>query len=228
MRKGMGVALAIVVCIGLFVGACVAGAKEKKSTLPAYVLDAQTVLVMIDPDAGTSMADPGGNKTAQDDVEKALMKWGRLRPVLTMGEADLVIVIRKGNKQPVQPTVGGEPTNDRPVLVQGTDSSIRVGVQQGRSPDGVQNGGPVQQRPGMGAETGPTEDTFFVYQGQTFAGDAGRIPSTSERTPVWKYMAKNGLKSPEVPAVGEFKKAVDEAVKQQQAQQQKQQPQSKP
>ena len=203
----------------VLVCACLASAKDKKkNTLPTYVLDAQTVLVMIDPDAGTSMTDPGGNKTAQDDVEKALMKWGRLR--LVMAQADLVIVIRKGNNQAVQPTIGGQPTNDRPVIVQGTDSSIRVGVQQGRSPDGVQNGGPLPQGPGMGGEIGPSEDTFLVYQGQTFGGDAAQLPSASQRAPVWKYVAKNGLKSPDVPAVTEFKKAVDEAVKEQARQQQ--------
>lgn len=212
-----------VIVVVVLLCACLAGAKDKKkNALPTYVLDAQTVLVMIDPDAGTSMTDPGGNKTAQDNVEKALMKWGRLRLVMTMAQADLVIVIRKGNKQAVQPTIGGQPTNDRPVIVQGTDSSIRVGVQQGRSPDGVQNGGPLPQGPGMGGEIGPSEDTFFVYQGQTFGGDAGQLPSASQRAPVWKYVAKNGLKSPDVPAVTEFRKAVDEAVKEQQAKQQQQ------
>ncbi|MGB2645962.1 MAG: hypothetical protein WBG02_16540 [Candidatus Acidiferrum sp.] len=209
MRKHLHFVVAIVL-----VCACLAAAKEKKkSTLPAYVLEAQTVFVMIDPDAGISMSDPGGNKTAQDDVEKALMRWGRLRPVLTM-PADLVIVVRKGNGKLVQPTVGGEPTNDRPVIVQGTDNSIRVGAQQGRSPDGVENGGPLPQRPGMGTEVGSPDDAFLVYRGQM------EQPLTTP--PVWRYVQKNGLKSPDVPAVGEFKKAVDEAVKQQQ-QQQKQQ-----
>ena len=191
-----------------------AHAKEKKrGTLPADVVEAQTVIVLIDPDAGISVTDPQGNRTAQEDVEKALMKWGRLRPILTM-PADLVIVIRKGNKQAVQPTISGEPTNDRPVIVQGTEDAIRVGVQQGRSPDGVQNGGPLPPGPRVGAEAGPVEDTFLVYEGQVGA------PLT--RAPIWRYVAKNGLKSPEVPAVAEFKKAVDEAVKQQQERQKQQ------
>lgn len=196
---------------------CVVGAKEKKkNALPDYVLQAQTVFVLIDPDAGIAVNDPQANRTAQDEVEKAFMKWGRLKPVLSMSQADLVIVIRTGNKQPVQQTIGGEPTNDRPVIVQGTDSSIRIAGQQGRNPDAAQNGGPLPQGPGLRGEVGPTEDSFLVYQGQ--------VASPLERAPIWKYLAKNGLKSPEVPAVAEFKKAVDDAVKQQQ--QKKQQPQS--
>ena len=208
----------------LLVTACTAVAKEmKKPALPTFVLDAQTVFVLIDPDAGISVTDPQANRTAQDEVEKAFMRWGRLKPVMTMSQADLVVVIRTGSKQPVQPTVSGEPTNDRPLIVQGTDNSIRVGAQQGRNPDAAQNGGPLPQGLGMGGEVASPEDTFFVYQGQTSAG--------LERAPVWRYVEKNALKAPEVRAVAEFKKAVDEAVKQQQQQQKQktQQPQpSKP
>ncbi|PYU68870.1 MAG: hypothetical protein DMG52_30255 [Acidobacteria bacterium] len=128
---------------------------------------------------------------AREDVEKALMRWGRLKPVMTMSLADLVIVIRKGNTQPVQPTVGGEPTNNRPVIVQGTgDTMARLRI------------------------------CLRYIRGGT---DAPAL----NRPVAWRYARKNGLKSPEVPAVGEFKKAVDEAVKQQQ-QKQKQQGQSAP
>jgi hypothetical protein len=214
MRKGARVIVATVI-----LGSCLASAaKEKKSGLPGYVLEAQTVFVIIDPDAGIPVNDAQGNRTAQDDVEKALMKWGRLKPVMTMSLADLVIVIRKGNTQPVQPTIGGEPTNDRPVIVQGTDNAIRIGGQQGRSPDAAQVGGPTGQRPTMGGEVAPTEDMFTVYQGR---GDAPPL----ERPVAWRFAGRNGLKSPEVPAVGEFKKAVDKAVKQQQQEQQKKQQQ---
>lgn len=46
-----------------------------------------------------------------------------------------------------------------------------------------------------------------------------------DNAPVWRYIAKNGLKSPRVEAVEEFRKAVEEsekaaAQKQQQQQQQ--------
>lgn len=93
-------------------------------------------------------------------------------------------------------------------VVQATDNTIRIGGQQGRSPDAAQNGGPTSPKAGMGGEIGPTEDLFSVYLGGT--EDALR------RGPLWRYSRKDALKSPDVPAVAEFKKAVDEAVKQQQ------------
>jgi hypothetical protein len=117
----------------LFASLTVAGNK-KKILLPAYVLKARTVVVLIDPNSGISPTSPLTNKTAQDDVERALMKWGRLNPVLDPQTADLVISIRKGSGKIVQPTITGMPTNDRPVIVQPTDSGIRIGAQQGRSP----------------------------------------------------------------------------------------------
>src|SRR2546430_12251477 len=38
--------------------------------------------------------------------------------------------VRKGSGKIVQPTIGGLPRNDRPVIVQPTDTGIRVGVQR--------------------------------------------------------------------------------------------------
>ena len=55
------------------------------------------------------------------------MKWGRFTPVMDTQTADLVITVRKGSGKMVQPTIGGLPTNDRPVVVQPTDSGIRLG-----------------------------------------------------------------------------------------------------
>src|SRR5260370_30012827 len=144
-------------------------AAKEKSTLPGYVLEAQTVFVMIDQDAGTAVNDPQGNQMAREDVEKALMRWGRLKPVMTMSLADLVIVIRKGNTQPVQPTVGGEPTNDRPVIVQGAGDTIRIAGQQGRSADAAEVGGPTRQRPLVGGEGGPVGELVTEYPGKTDA-----------------------------------------------------------
>ena len=95
--------LAIAVCALL----CCCLSVAKKNLLPAYVVQARTVLVLIDPNAGTSAESPLANKRAQDDVEKALMKWGRLKPVMELASADLVIVIRTGNGKVAQPTIGG-------------------------------------------------------------------------------------------------------------------------
>ena len=204
---------AVVVLAACFVVVAAGAAKDKKKTvLPAYVLRAETAVVLIDPEVGIPLNDAGGNRTAQDDVEKALMNWGRLHLVMDAGQADLVIVVRKGNKQVVQPTIGGVPTNDRPIIVQQTDSASRIGVQTGHPVDPSQpgqTGGPMP-----GGEVGPSEDMFSVYQGHS--------NNPTEGTYLWRYAAKDALRSPDVPAVGEFKKAVDEAVKQQQKQQQKQ------
>lgn len=204
----------------LVLAACTCGAgliwAKKKSALPPVVLNAQTVFVMVDPDAAIPVNDPSGNRTAREDVEKALMEWGRLKPTITMSQADLVIVVRKGDKQAINPTVGGQSPNDRPVIAQTTDDTVRIGVQQGRSPDAAQNGGPTSPRPGMGGQIGPTEDLFSVY--------LGRTEDALKRGPLWRYARKDALKSPNVPAVAEFKKAVDEAVKQQQKAGKPQQP----
>jgi hypothetical protein len=188
--------------------ACLASADKKKDSLPAEVLDARTVVVLIDPEAGISTSAPQANKTAQEDVEKALEKWGRLKPVLIGNTADLVITVRKGNGKIVQPTVDGEPPNDRPVVVQPSDSGIHVGVQQGRPPDSVQPS-PQETKPRLGSEIGPTEDTFMVYTG-------GPDGAPLERAPVWRYIAKNALHSPDVPAVAEFRKAIEATLKKQQ------------
>ena len=184
--------------------AAVAGPK-KKDLLPAYVLKARTVLVIVDPDVGASMSAPQANKTAQDDVEKALMKWGRFSPVIAGMPADLVITVRKGSGKVVEPTIGGG-TNDRPVIVQQTDSSIRVGGQIGRPPDAPQ-GTPRDEKPHPQMESSLPDDMFVVYE-----GSQGLHP---DGPPVWHYYGKNALRSPDVPAVAEFRKIIEAAEKQQ-------------
>jgi len=182
-------------------------ANDKKPVLPAYVLRAQTAFVLIDPDAGTSPASPQANQKARDDVEKAIMKWGRFRLVMEPGSADLIVVVRKGSGKVVQPTIGGLPTNDRPVIVQPTDNGIRLGGQTGRPP-GSTDPSPQDTHPTPQIEAGMTDDMFAVYQGG--AGNPLDGPAA------WRYMNKNALKSPNVPAVAEFRKAIEEAERQQQ------------
>jgi hypothetical protein len=191
----------------LFLFTSLAVADKKKIVLPAYVLRARTVVVLIDPSSGISPASPLANKTAQEDVEKALLKWGRLNPVLDTQTADLVIVVRKGSGKVVQPTIGGVPTNDRPVIVQQTDSSIRIGAQQGRQV-GSTDQPPQGTRPHPQTEVGPSEDMLAVYEGHVTG-------AFDQQTPAWRYLAKDALHSPNVPAVAEFRKLVDAAEKQQ-------------
>src|ERR1700681_5037715 len=91
---------------------------KKKSTLPEYVLRATTVLVVVSPDAGEPVNQPMANVTARDNVEKALMQWGRLRLVMPGEEADLVIAVRTGSGRMVQPTIHGGPIDQRPGTAQ--------------------------------------------------------------------------------------------------------------
>jgi hypothetical protein len=119
--------------------------------------------------------------------------------------ADLVIVIRTRNGKIVQPTIGGLPTNDRPVIVQPTENGIRLGGKKGQPPDETQPT-PQETAPRPRAEIGQTEDSFLVYE--------GKVANPLDRSPVWRFTGKKALRSPDVPAVSEFRKAIDEAEKQ--------------
>src|SRR2546430_1079610 len=113
--------------------------------------------------------------------------------------------VRKGSGKIVQPTIGGLPRNDRPVIVQPTDTGIRVGVQQGHPAD-VPQTSTQDTKPHPQTEVGPAEDMFMVYE--------GRLDGPLDRAPAWRYVNKDALRSPNVPAVAEFRKIIDEAEKQ--------------
>jgi hypothetical protein len=186
--------------------AATAGAKDKsKATLPEIVLRAQTALVVIAPEAGEPLDHPTANATARDNVEKALLQWGRLRPVMDGGEADLVISVRTGGHGA---TVRGGPIDQRPGVVQPTDGGIRIGAQQGHPPNGDPTMGPQDNGPRIGKESGSPDDDFEVY--------LGNVQSPLDSSPIWRYMAKDCLHAPEVTAVEQFRKAITESEKQQQ------------
>jgi hypothetical protein len=128
---------------------CLMGAAKdkKKVLLPADVLEARTVLVIIDPDAGIAVEHPNANRMAREDVEKALMKWGRYSLVMEPSNADLIITVRKGSGKTAQPTIGGVPTNNDIGVIQPTDSGGRVGVRQGNP---AIAGGPLNPSGGRG------------------------------------------------------------------------------
>lgn len=205
MRVSRVVAFALLLSATVF-----AVAKEKnKVILPTDVLRAETVVVAIDPDAGVAADAPLANSTARDDVEKALMKWGRFKLAQDVSTADLVITVRKGNRKVAEPTIGGVPSNNRPVILEPTDSDTRIGVSHGTPP---MNGDPTRSQfpvsnPHPQVESGQTQDIFAVFR--------GKRENALDSPTVWRYQAKDALRSPSVPAVEEFRKVIAEAEKQQ-------------
>src|SRR5215831_13901303 len=135
---------------------------KKKQILPDYVLRAQTVLVVIHPEAGEPVTNPTANRTAQENVEKALTQWGRFKVVMDAQTADLVISVQKGHAS--GPAVRNSPADNRPVIIQPGDSNIRLGGQVGRPPD-LTNPGPngsTTREPRMDTEIGTSSDDIFA------------------------------------------------------------------
>ncbi len=183
----------------------IAAAKDKPPVLPAYLLHARTVVIIIDPDAGESLTDPQANRIAQKDVETALLNWGRFEPILTQSEADLIIVVRKGNGKVVNATIKDPRQNNRPVMVDPTDTGVAIGVQRGRQPGISSSPADSNETPRPHTEVGEAEDTFSVYE--------GKKDDPLDAAPGWRYIAKDGLHSHNVPAVDAFRKALAEAEK---------------
>src|SRR5579862_1473388 len=184
-----------------------ANAKDKKNKpiLSADVLRAQTVLVMISPDAGERLDDPAGNRRAQEDVERSLTKWGRFRIVNEVSAADLIFTVRKGNGRMVNPTIANSPIDNRPVIFQPGADSDRIGAQHGQLPGMNQPGVPQDSEPRAQTEIGSSEDTIEVYRGD--------VDMPLDRSPVWRYSAKDALRPPSVSAVEQFHNAVDQSEK---------------
>lgn len=177
-----------------------AWAKGKpKRVLPDYVLTAHTVAVLVDPEAGVSIEDPRANQVAQKDVESALTEWGRYLPILSTGQADLIIVVRRGHGKLADVTIRDPRQNDRPGAVTTSDSSIGPAAQHGNGP--VEN----QGRPQPQADVGGADDDFEVYQ--------GNVANPLDGPAVWRWVRKDGLHPHDVPAVDEFRKAVAETEK---------------
>jgi hypothetical protein len=196
-RKHLVVAFLLLLCVPAFA--------KKKILLPVDVLQARTAIVVIDPSAGIDPEDPFANRNAKEAVEKAIMAWGRFSLVQEAGQADLIIVVRRGSGKFARPTIGGIPNNDSPVIVQPTDSGGRAGGHTGNSPgleDPTQSGPPD---PTPSVEVGESQDMFVVYRG---GGNGLNAP------PVWRYIEKDALRSPGVPAVVEFQKLIAVAEKQ--------------
>jgi hypothetical protein len=162
--------------------------------------------VVVDPEAGVAVDDPLTNRKAQEDVEKALMNWGRFTLAMEASNADLIISVRKGSGKIVQPTVAGVPINNRAVIFEPTDSGGRVGGHTGNPPGGGDPTSSQPRSPTPQVEGGPAEDMFVVFRGNR--------NNPLDYPPVWRYIEKNALRSPSVPAVDAFRKLIAEAEKQ--------------
>jgi hypothetical protein len=205
----------IIVCV-LVVQAI---AKDKKPIMPASVLQAETIAVIIEPGAGDSIT--GDNKQAREEVESALRKWGRYDVQPFPENADLIVAVRRSSST-LKPTIG-PPPNDRPVVLgPGTplpdgSMSTTIGIGVGTPPP--MTSGP-KRPPGLpGTEAGPAEDTFEVYRGT--ANLPADVGPPLDAPPLWRYIGKNALSAPNVKAVQEFRKAVEDATKAQNTQTQK-------
>jgi hypothetical protein len=212
--------LSAFVILGLLAAAA-ALAKSKDKTLPPYILQAHTVAVVVDPNAGIDPEDPRANQVAQKDVETALLNWGRFQPVISPAEADMIIVIRKGHGRLADATITDPRQNDRAGVINPTDNGIGVGAQRGSQPNlGGSDGArypqgtapspgsappPQAQVPHPQLEVGGGDDWFMVYE--------GKVAKPLNGSPGWRYMAPEGLHPHSVPAVEEFKKAVAAAEK---------------
>jgi hypothetical protein len=185
----------------LLIYATIATAKDKKKfLLPTDVLEARTVLVVVDPGAGIAIEAPNANRKALEDVENALTNWGRFRLVRSEYNADLVILVRKGNGKIAQTTIGGVPTDNRPVIIEPTnDASLE------RIPTPGQTA-PTRPDPHPQEEVGTRDDMFAVYR--------GKRENATDYPVVWRFSGKDALQSPGVPAVDAFRELIVESEKQ--------------
>lgn len=206
LRKLLAVT-AIILCSAL-------ASAKKKAILPADILRARTVLVIVDPTAGVDARDPNANRAARANVEKALDQWGRFTLVQEGFTADLVITVRKGNGKLIQPTIGGTPINGTPPVSGGTTSTptqvtTRGAVRLGPgNPNDPSSAGTQPSTPEPQIEAGSRQDMFVVYR-----GSMDSIWSPLDAPAVWRYSGKDALASPSVPAVEVFRKLIAESEK---------------
>ena len=182
---------------------------KKKQMLPNYVLKAQTVAVVIRPEAGEPLTSPAANRTAQVNVMNALAKWGRFRVVSDAQTADLIVAVQKGHAN--GPTIHNSPTDSQPVTLDGgvppADGGVPPAGVSRRSPDltnpGV--GRPSSRAPNISNEAGAgmSEDSFEVYM--------GGVEYPLDAPAVWRYVAKDALNSPQMTAVQQFRNVVNES-----------------
>ena len=174
---------------------------KNKQELPDIVLQAHTVLVVVDPDATDSARNPAENEQARLDVEQALMNWGRFTFATDARTADLVISVQKGHSGSMSPTIG-RGGNTPPVVMNPGQGGVTIGGHQGTQPPLTSDpsSDPQNTGPRPGAQIGQSQDELKVYR--------GGVEYPLDGAPLWRYSGKNGLSEPGVNAVAEFRKAI--------------------
>jgi hypothetical protein len=171
---------------------------KSKNSLPDWVTQAHTVRVVVSPDAADFLNHPMANSDAQQAVERALADWGRFTLVEGQ-ESDLVITVRAGGKA-VSPTLETGPTDTREEVQPG-NGKVRIFGQQGRAPANADpTAEPQHTNPHVGKRISRGDDVFEVFR--------GGVAYSAHSTAVWRYAAKDALKTPNVPAVEQFRKAI--------------------
>jgi len=178
---------------------------KEKDALPPWLLQAHTASVIIDPDSGVSPQDPNANQIARRDVEAALQKWGRFEPSLVNQPSDIIIVIRRGHQRMADATMPDPRQNGRIGGISPTDDGISVAGRSGNPASAPQDMPNRPYSPSPQLEVGSPDDSFAVYE--------GRADHPLDASPAWRYVAPDALRSPSVPAVDAFRKAVAAADK---------------
>src|SRR5579863_338218 len=110
-ENGMLAGWILVSIVAVSIASTALANKSEKAKLPELVVKAQSVAVLILPGTRESISDPTGNRKAQEDVEKAFMKWGRYQLTQEAFTADLVIGVRKARETwPARRSVARHPT----------------------------------------------------------------------------------------------------------------------
>ncbi len=134
------------VCFGLIV-LCIctlalAQKKEKKAIFPKLIVGARYVMVTSWYGDQYQMRTPVEDRQAISDVQNALQKWGRYKPVYRPEDADLIFVVRKGRNASL--TGGGTVSAGSPGVGVGSLGAAEMGnsgdsllVYDARSPGGA-------------------------------------------------------------------------------------------
>ncbi len=173
---------------------------KDKPKVPAEILQARTVAVVMYPGSEVPLASPGENRTAVANVEAAIMKWHRFM-LVDPTDAELIIAVRKGRRG--GPAITG---GDNPVTVT-TGDAIHIGVHSGTPPPADPRQ-PTNTKPRMTSTVGSEEDALLVYRGRGMSRE-----DPLDGPALWRYSGKRGLDAPAVPAIEAFRKAIEEAEK---------------